>query len=79
MKTAISMDDSLMAQADEAARDLGWSRSALIAEALREYLRKRRQAQITEQLNQAYANEPTPKQRTLVRKLKTKLPVQDAW
>ena len=79
MKTAISMDDALMAQADEAARDLGLSRSGLIAEALREYLRKRRQTQITEQLNQAYANEPTPKERSLTRKLKSKLPVRDTW
>ena len=34
MKTAISMDDSLMEQADDAARELGLSRSGLIAQAL---------------------------------------------
>ena len=79
MKTAISVDDSLMAQADDAARDLGLSRSALIAEALRDYLRQRRRARISEQLNQAYANSPGAGERSLVRKLKTKVPVPDQW
>jgi metal-responsive CopG/Arc/MetJ family transcriptional regulator len=79
MKTAISMDDSLMEQADEAARDLGLSRSGLIAEALRDFLRQRRRTRIREQLNQTYANDPSPDERRLVRKLRTKLPVQDRW
>ena len=79
MKTAISVEDSLMKQADQAARDLGLSRSGLIADALRDYLRKRRQALITEQLNQAYANEPSPEERLLVRRLRTKLPISDRW
>ena len=79
MKTAISVDDTLMQEADAAARDLGISRSGLIANALREYLRKRRQGRISEQLNQAYANEPSPEERRLVRRLKTKLAVPDKW
>ena len=68
-----------MEQADEAARDLGLSRSGLIAEALRDFLRKRRQTRISGQLNQAYAKEPSADERRLVRKLRTKLPVQDRW
>jgi metal-responsive CopG/Arc/MetJ family transcriptional regulator len=79
MKTAISVDDSLMRQADEAARELGMSRSGLIADALRDYLQKRRQAQITEQLNRAYAQEPAPHEQQLVRKLRTKMRVADRW
>ncbi len=79
MKTAVSVDDALMEQADKAARDLGLSRSALVAEALRVFLRQRRQALITEQLNRVYADEPSPAERRLVRKLKTKLAAQDAW
>jgi metal-responsive CopG/Arc/MetJ family transcriptional regulator len=43
MKTAISVEDAPMEKADDAARDLGLSRSGLIAEALREYLLRRRQ------------------------------------
>ena len=79
MKTAISVDDSLMEQADQAAQDLGLSRSRLIADALRDYLRNRRRTRITEQLNQVYAKVPDPAERRLVRKLRTKLPVQDRW
>jgi metal-responsive CopG/Arc/MetJ family transcriptional regulator len=79
MKTAISIDDSLMQEADQAAQNLGLSRSALIADALRQYLQNRRQNQISERLNQVYANEPDPIERRLTRKLKTKLPVQQGW
>jgi len=79
MKTAISVEDALMEQADDAARDLGLSRSGLIAEALREYLLRRRQARVSDRLNQAYANGLRPHERRLVRKLKTKLPTPDRW
>jgi metal-responsive CopG/Arc/MetJ family transcriptional regulator len=79
MKTAISMEDSLMKQADAAARDLGLSRSGLIAEALREYLRRRRQVRVTERLNQAYVTETNVDERQLVKKLRTKLPNPDRW
>jgi metal-responsive CopG/Arc/MetJ family transcriptional regulator len=79
MKTAISVEDALMEQADDAARDLGLSRSGLIAEALREYLLRRRQARVSARLNQAYANGLSPTERRLVRKLKTKLPTPDRW
>ncbi len=68
-----------MEQADEAARDLGLSRSGLIAEALRDYLGQRRRARITEQLNQVYRTGSSPDERRLVRKLRTKLPIQDRW
>ena len=79
MKTAISVDDSLMRQADEVARDLGLSRSGLVAVALSEYLRKLRQDRITEQLNQAHADGPGADERRLIRKLRTKIPVRDRW
>jgi len=79
MKTAISVEDSLMEEADKAARDLGLSRSGLIAQALRDYLKRRRQSQILEQLNHAYAADPTPEERILVRRLRTKLRVKERW
>ena len=79
MKTAISVDDALMQETDEAARDLGLSRSRLIAEALRDYLRKRRETRITQQLNEAYSDVPDTEERRLVRKLKARMPVQDRW
>lgn len=79
MKTAISVENELMRQADQAARDLGLSRSALVAEALRTYLRDRRQAQISEQLNKAYADAPGSVESGVVRKLRTKIRVQERW
>jgi metal-responsive CopG/Arc/MetJ family transcriptional regulator len=79
MKTAISLQDSLMQQTDAAAKDLGLTRSGLIAEALRQYLRNRRRTLIAEQLNQAYPDTPTQTEKQLTRKLRTKLPIPDRW
>ena len=79
MKTVISVEDSLMQQADEAARDLGMSRSGLISDALRYYLKNLREARVTERLNRAYADVPSPEDRSLVRKLRIKVPVTDRW
>jgi metal-responsive CopG/Arc/MetJ family transcriptional regulator len=79
MKTAISVDDALMEQADEAARELGLSRSRLIADALREYLKKRRRTRIAEQLNTAYADGQTAEERLLVRQMRSKLRALDPW
>ena len=79
MKAAISVDDTLMKDADAAARELGMSRDELIAEALRGYLREREQARITSQLNLAYPTPPTPDEIELIRNLRRKLPVPDQW
>ena len=79
MKTAISVENSLMEEADNAARDLGLSRSGLIAEALREYLKRRRRARVSEQLNQAHSDVADLGERQLVRKLRMKLPARDRW
>jgi metal-responsive CopG/Arc/MetJ family transcriptional regulator len=71
MKIAISIEDSLMAQVD-AARDLGLSRSELIGEALRDYLRRYHEA----------LSDPSgtsADERNLVKKLRTKLPIPDRW
>lgn len=79
MKTAISVEDELMEQTDAAARELGLTRSGLVAEALRGYLRQRAQAQVTERLNQVYADDPSGEEIRLVRKLKTRVPIPDQW
>ncbi len=79
MKTAISVDDELMREADEAARDLGLSRSGLVAVALRGFLQQRRQSHITEQLNKVYTGETRPEERELVRKFRTKMTIRDRW
>lgn len=79
MKTAISVEDSLMEQADNTARDLGLSRSGLITQALRDYLQRRRRDLISDRLNQVYANEPSADERQTVRKLRTKIHKPDRW
>lgn len=58
MKTAISIPDPLFNAAEEAARRLDISRSELFARALEEYLAARREEDITQRLNEVYAEEP---------------------
>ena len=54
MKTAISLPDSIFYAAEETARYLGISRSALYQNAVTEYLKKNNQKNITEKLNEVY-------------------------
>lgn len=58
MKTAISLPDPLFEAAERLARQLGKSRSQLYAEALREYLERHRDEDITRRLNEIYDAEP---------------------
>jgi metal-responsive CopG/Arc/MetJ family transcriptional regulator len=58
MKTAVSLPDPLFEAADRLASQLGKSRSQLYAEALREYLAKHRDDDITARLNEVYDAEP---------------------
>ena len=58
MKTAVSLPDPLFKAADQLARQLGKSRSQLYAEALREYLERHRDEDITRRLNEIYDAEP---------------------
>jgi metal-responsive CopG/Arc/MetJ family transcriptional regulator len=57
MKTAISVDDHLITEADRTAREMGVSRSRLFSLALENYLRNRERGKILEQLNRVYADE----------------------
>ena len=55
MKTAISIPDELFHSADEAAKNLGLSRSALIQKALEDFLETKNQKAIIEKLNRVYS------------------------
>lgn len=59
MKTAISLPDELFEAADSLAERLGVSRSELYARAMAEYLAKHRHGDLTERLNQVFADEPS--------------------
>ena len=50
-----------------------------VDDALREYLKKRRWAGITEQLNRAYGDGQTAEERLLVRQMRSKLRALDPW
>jgi metal-responsive CopG/Arc/MetJ family transcriptional regulator len=80
MKTAISVADELISEADSAAKEMGLSRSRLIATALEAYLRTRRQAEISARLNEVYA-EPDPAEARTVKAMKAKFhaTIKDRW
>jgi metal-responsive CopG/Arc/MetJ family transcriptional regulator len=55
MKTAISLPDDLASSVDEAAKNLGLSRSGLIQKALEDFLENQSQKAIIDKLNQVYS------------------------
>jgi metal-responsive CopG/Arc/MetJ family transcriptional regulator len=81
MKTAISIDDQLLHDADRAAKRMGLSRSRLFSLALRDYLHERRQQEMLDQLNRVYAGAPDlPEQRTTAKmKAKFRRTIRDQW
>jgi metal-responsive CopG/Arc/MetJ family transcriptional regulator len=81
MKTAISVDDQLLTEADRTARELGLSRSRLFSLALEAYLRHRRQEEMIEKLNQAYATKSDPANAVTVKRMKAKFrqTIKDRW
>ena len=72
MKTAVSVDDELITEADRAAREMGVSRSRLFSLALEAYLRNREQARILEQLNRVYTDEARTADQRMAKRLKAK-------
>ena len=57
MKTAISIPDKVFQAAERTAQKLGVSRSELYATAIREYIEHYRQDNVTEVLDQVYAED----------------------
>ena len=62
MKTAISIPDDLFDQAEIAAKRLGVSRSELYAKAVKEFVERDRQADITEKLNAIFSGDDSVSQ-----------------
>ena len=73
MKTAISINDGLLREADETARLMRVSRSRLFALAVGEFLRRRRREEMLLRLNEVYANGVDPAEIRLVARIKNKL------
>jgi len=59
-KTAISIESSLLLEADTVAKELDIPRSQIISEALVEYLHQYRNKQLLEKINAVYTSEPDP-------------------
>jgi metal-responsive CopG/Arc/MetJ family transcriptional regulator len=81
MKTAISMDDALLHEADEAARRLGLSRSRLFAIAVGDFVKRERQDEMLRRLNEVYADGMSAEEKLVLRKMKAKAgrTVRDRW
>ena len=73
MKTAISIHDGLLREADEAARLMKVSRSRLFALAVGEFLKRQRREEMLLRLNEVYANGVDPAENRLVARIKNKL------
>ena len=73
MKTAISIDDGLLEEADETARQMGLSRSRLFALAVGDFLQRRRRDQMLLRLNEVYADGVEPAERRLLKGIKAKV------
>jgi len=81
MKTAISVEDRLMEEADQAARAMRVSRSRLVSLALRDYLDQRRREGMLERLNEIYGNKQAASDASLLPKMKAKFrqTVRERW
>jgi metal-responsive CopG/Arc/MetJ family transcriptional regulator len=72
MKTAISIDDGLLQEADDTARRLGVSRSRLFALAVGDFLARQRQEQMLARLNKVYAG-PAESETRLLKGMRSKM------
>ena len=81
MKTAISIDDGLLQEADETARLMGLSRSRLFALAMGDFLQRQRREQMLLRLNEVYADCMEPAGETVLKGIKAKVrrAVKDRW
>jgi metal-responsive CopG/Arc/MetJ family transcriptional regulator len=67
IKTAVSLPEDIFAALEEAAAEAHTPRSALIATALREYLRRRESQEMLRRLNEAYEEPIEPEEKAWVR------------
>ena len=81
MKTAISLEDAWLEEADETARLMGLSRDRFFALALRNFLEHRRREQMLLRLNEVYAGGLEPAEKELLKGIKERVgrTVKDRW
>lgn len=82
IKTAISLDEHLFNEVKETARDLNTSRSRVIRLALLEFMERRKNQRLFDQLNEAYKDEPTEEEENIARSMRDvqqRLAEQEPW
>jgi metal-responsive CopG/Arc/MetJ family transcriptional regulator len=81
MKTAISLEESLLEEADDLARKMHVSRSRLVSLALRDYLEHRRREDRLDRLNEVYGESSEAGEARLLPKMKAKFQrtIKDGW
>ncbi len=77
MKTVISLPDQVFAEAESLARELGFSRNQLYAEAIKSYLQQHKRQKIMDDLNKIYAGEPSLIDPLMVKMQTLSLPVEE--
>ena len=70
IKTAISIDKSLFAQANALARKLKVSRSRLFVLALEDFIQEQENRELLEKINAVYADAPDESEKALRRKIR---------
>ena len=78
MKTAVSVPDDLFRSGERVAHKLGLSRSGLYATALREYLLRHDDAEVTRRLNDVYGRESSAADPAISRVAARALP-RESW
>jgi metal-responsive CopG/Arc/MetJ family transcriptional regulator len=68
VKTAISIEKDLFDQAERIARSMKVSRSKLFVIALQDFIEHRKNKELLEQINAAYADEPDAAEEAVLRK-----------
>lgn len=72
MKTAISIEDELLRRADASARDMGLSRSRFFSIAVEDFMARRRQDQMLDDLNKVYGGGIDSAEKAVLGRMKTK-------
>jgi metal-responsive CopG/Arc/MetJ family transcriptional regulator len=71
-KTAISIDNGLLQEADSTARSMGLSRSRLFSQAVADFLARRKREQMLSRLNEVYGV-AGPAEHALLKGMKAKV------
>ena len=82
VQTAISIEKSLFEEAERTAQELRVTRSALYALAMQEFLRRRAQERLTEELNAVYDGTLDPEDAAMLRGMRERqhrMAAEDLW